>query len=96
MTDSMKPRPKQSDRKRIQRAIGCAFAVPRGGNLFVIEAALEVKSRKELDAIKEAIARVLCPIPPNVDHRCARRWAIMVHPVAKDDRAGWEPLLNET
>lgn len=87
---------KQSDRKRIGRAIERTFAIPRGGKLFVIEAAVEVKSRKELDAIREAIARVLCPMPPDVDHRCARRWAVLTHPVAKDDRAGWEPLLNET
>ncbi|HEY2029808.1 MAG TPA: hypothetical protein VGH20_11430 [Myxococcales bacterium] len=64
--------------------------------MFVIEAAVEVTSRKELDAITEAIARVLCPVPPDADHRCARRWALMSHAVEKDDRAGWERLLNET
>jgi hypothetical protein len=54
-----------------------------------------VESKEELDQVIDAISRVLCPLPPETDHRCARRWMVMTHPADEAEVASWEPILNE-
>jgi hypothetical protein len=75
-----------------------AFAVPRGTKkLFVVEVAVEVRSRKELDQVIEGISKVLCPWHPVGPHPdcCPRRWMTVSHPANSKERREWEPLLNE-
>jgi hypothetical protein len=87
---------KSEARKKAKTALARSFRVPRGKKkLFVIEAAVEVTSKEELDQVTEAISRVLCPVPPEQDHRCARRWMVITHPADKLEATSWEPILND-
>ena len=74
-------------------AVASAFRIARGKKkLFVIQAAVEVASTEELDQLTDAIARVLCPVTPELDHRCGRRWMVMTHPADDEEVVRWEPI----
>ena len=85
-------------KRKIKRSVRAAFAVPRGAKkLFVVEVAVEVRSRKELEQVIEGLSKVLCPWHPVGPHpdRCPRRWMVLTHPADAKERREWEPLLNE-
>jgi hypothetical protein len=82
--------------RQIRQRIDRAYAVPRGRRkLFVIEAAVSVRSRREFERLVEAIQLVLCPKDPAAPHRCARPWFVITHPADAKERKDWKPLLNE-
>ena len=93
----MKRKGKTADRAEAARAsLAPAFRVPRGKKkLFVIEAAVEVRSKAELERVTDAISRALCHVPPEVNHRCTRRWMVITHPADDSEVSGWEPILND-
>ena len=97
--EPVKPkRPKKAaiERARAKSLLTQALRVPRGKKkLFVVEAAIEVQSRAELESAIDGIKRVLCPVPPQVNHRCARRWMVITHPADESEAASWEPILND-
>jgi hypothetical protein len=85
-------------KRAIQKNVRVAFAVPRGAKkLFVVEVAVEVRSRRELDKVVDGISKFLCPWHPVGPHpdRCPRRWMTIAHPADSKERREWEPLLNE-
>jgi len=92
----MKTKRRAAENESLKTALARKFRVPRGKRkLFVIEAAVEVASKAELEEVIDAISRVLCPVPPEVHHRCERRWMVMTHPAEKSEVKGWEPILND-
>lgn len=92
-----RPSGRKSRTEKLKAKVTNAFLVPPGEKkLFVIEAAIEVQSKDELEQIVDGIGRILCPVPPETDHRCARRWMVMTHPADKAEIASWDPILNET
>jgi len=85
-----------AERARAILSLERAFRVPLGKKkLFVVEAAVEVRSRAELQRVIDGIKGILCPIPPEVNHLCARRWMVLTHPADEPEAASWEPILND-
>ncbi len=90
-------RRKSSERKQSRRKLNKALEIPKGRKrLFVIQAAVEVRSEAELAELMNQFSGVLCPVPPETNHRCARRWMLISHPADSAERLSWEPLLNDS
>ncbi len=88
--------PRKQNRRTDRAALRQALQLTRGTRrLFVIEAAVEVGSQQELKQLMAEISRLLCPVSPELNHRCARRWALVSHPVEDHEARAWRRLLNQ-
>jgi hypothetical protein len=57
--------------------------------LFSITAIVEAKDEADAETVAEAIARVICPFPPEADHACPRGWITMSHELDEEESAVW-------
>ncbi len=88
--DRVKRAAKAAKRRRVRAAIARGFRVPRGEKkLFVIQAAVEVRTKHELAEVIQGVNLVLCPVDPHVDHECARRgWSSGIPPKPRRSESG--------
>ncbi len=79
-------------RERVDRALEVGA---RTRKLFILQVAVEVGGKAELESMQEQISRVLCPNEPSSCQKCPRRWFVVTHPADAKERRAWDPLLNE-
>ena len=56
--------------------------------LYSITAIVEATDDADADGVAEAIAKAICPHPPEADHACPRGWMTMQHEL-DEEAANW-------